>query len=242
MPLDRQDPEVLALIKEVTEEVTGSFKGLKDKNDELISERRKLSEKLKQFDGIDVEAFKNLQNRMQNDEEMKLIQEGKVDEVLNRRFEKIRLESEAKIKLAEESLTTASQERDFYKHRFESENINTALRQAAIAAGVTPEAIDDVVMRGSATFALEEGALIARSKSDNKIITDSKGKPLTVDSFVDSLRDKAPHYWRTSGKGSFSDTSHTLEGLEAKLSDAASRNDMKSYNQIKEEIAKRRSA
>lgn len=246
MPLDRNDPEVIALMKEVADStaatVAADFSGLKTKNEELIGEVRKAKETMKQFEGIDIKAFKELQTKMANDEEFKLIQEGKVDEVINRRFDRMRVEYDGKLTAAEEAVQKLANERDSFKNRYERENISSALRKAAEKAGVVPEAIDDVILRGQGLFSIDEDGSVVSLDKSGKIATDSKGKPITTESFVDALRDKAPHYWRQSQSADFSGNNNNMDSLETKLLEASKSGDMATYNKVKAEIAKRKSA
>jgi phage protein len=77
-------------------EVDELVAGLKNKNGELLGSQKQLKadlanmqEQLKRFDGIDPEAVHNILKRFSDDEEAKLIAEGKIDEVLNRRTERM---------------------------------------------------------------------------------------------------------------------------------------------------------
>lgn len=233
MAFDINDPETKAAIEQIKTEVAGQFTGLKDKNEELIGEVRKAKETLKQFEGVDIKSIKALQDRMNNDEEFKLLQEGKVDEVFNKRYERVRTEHEGKINELSETIKNTTAERDQYRDRFVRERVSLGLRDAAQKAGVVPEALDDVVLRGSSAFTVEpDGQLVARDQ-DGKIITDSKGKPITPDSFVDGLRDRAPHYWRQSQGAGYTGAPGTKDSIEAKMLAAADAGDMKEYNRLK---------
>ena len=75
-------PEVQAMIDAAVNNAIG---GLKSKNSELLGKLKESSEKLKEFDGIDAGAVRNILQRFSDDEEAKLIAGGKIDEVLNKR-------------------------------------------------------------------------------------------------------------------------------------------------------------
>ena len=92
-------PEIQKLIDErVTSEVTG----LKSKNSELLGTIKQQKENLSRFDGIDPDAVRGILQRFSDDEEAKLIAAGKIDEVLDKRTERLRADVDKQIKAANE--------------------------------------------------------------------------------------------------------------------------------------------
>ena len=90
-------PEIQKLIDErVTSEVTG----LKTKNSELLGTIKQQKENLSRFEGIDPDAVRGILQRFSDDEEAKLIAAGKIDEVLDKRTERLRADVDKKIKAA----------------------------------------------------------------------------------------------------------------------------------------------
>ena len=79
--VDLNSPEIQALLQA---EIDKTVAGLKKKNSELIEKEKKFKEQLSQFDGVDIEKVKNLQKQMQENEEMRLLAEGKTEEVVLR--------------------------------------------------------------------------------------------------------------------------------------------------------------
>ena len=93
------DEEKGAALKEVLaakhqEALDHAVSGLKTKNSELLgtikSTKTELDKMKGQFDGLDIEAVKGLLTKVGQDEETKLIAEGKLDEVIARRTERLR--------------------------------------------------------------------------------------------------------------------------------------------------------
>ena len=80
--IDLENPAIKAAIATAVE---ASVTGLKTKNTELLGKLKDASTKLTQFEtqfeGIDIDAVKGLLSRAGQDEETKLLTEGKVDEV-----------------------------------------------------------------------------------------------------------------------------------------------------------------
>lgn len=80
-------PEIQAIIdKAVNDQVSG----LKAKRDELLGKLKEQGDNLKRFEGIDPDTVKGMLKRFENDEEAKLIADGKIDEVINKRTERLR--------------------------------------------------------------------------------------------------------------------------------------------------------
>ncbi|MGE8450490.1 MAG: major capsid protein [Pseudomonadales bacterium] len=86
--IDLENPAVKAAIATAVE---ASVSGLKTKNSELLGKLKETTGKLTQFEtqfeGIDIDAVKGLLSRAGQDEETKLLTEGKVDEVFTANIE-----------------------------------------------------------------------------------------------------------------------------------------------------------
>ncbi len=245
-PIDLNDPEVKkevdALIGKAVSTAVGDLEGIKDKNRQLLDEKKSLSEKLKAFDGLNVDEIRSLRSRLENDEEAKLIAAGKIDEVLNKRFEKLRTDYDGKISSLSEAQKKLTEERDQYKTKYSSSKIETALRAAAEKAKVIPEAIDDVILRGSGMFSLDDDGDIVRRGADGKLITTEDGKKYSPEVFIEELKPKAPHYWRGSKSGGFGGDEGgdgESDSLTKKMMAAADSGNMKEYRRLRELKAKR---
>lgn len=101
--IDLENPAIKAAIATAVE---ASVSGLKTKNSELLGKLKETSGKLTQFEtqfeGIDIDAVKGLLSRAGQDEETKLLTEGKVDEVFNRRTERLRGDYDKQLKAISE--------------------------------------------------------------------------------------------------------------------------------------------
>lgn len=239
MALDFEDPDVkqaldAALSEKLDSAISEATKELKSKNEELIGEKRKLQENLSKFEGIDLERIKVLQSRLENDEEAKLLADGKMDEVFNRRFEKFRNEYEGKIGDLSKELESAKKNESFAVQRANTTIVEVNLRRAAEVAGVLPTAIDDVINRGLDRFSVDpDGTIVQRDESGKLITID--GKTATPDIWLADLQERAPHFWPASegtpqgGSGGVGGRSN----LEEQMAKAASKGDMEGYRKIR---------
>lgn len=183
-----------ALDKEVT--------GLKSKNGELIQSSKATKQELEalksQFDGLDIESVKGLLQRASQDEETKLIAEGKLDEVISRRTERLRAELDKKLNTEVEGRAKAEKK----AKSLEGRAISDAIKSGAIEAGAEKSALDDFVFRGQGFWQLDDEGNLVAMKDDEIVYGKDAKTPLTPKEWAESLRESAPHLFpRAQGGG-----------------------------------------
>jgi hypothetical protein len=183
-------PEVQKLIDAAVNTAVG---GLKTKNSELLGKLRESGDKLKSFDGIDPESVRSILQRFSDDEEAKLIASGKIDEVLNKRTERMK-QSYEKETLTERQARESAEQR---ASKFERRVLENGIRAAAASAGIFPHAIDDALLRAGQVFLLDEDGNPAASDG----IYGKDGKPLTLQEWFAEMKDKAPHWFPAASGG-----------------------------------------
>jgi len=202
--LDPKDPAVVALINEAVNNATS---GLSTKNAEILNEKKELATKLtemeKQWAGFDQKQVAALMDKINNDEETKLIAEGKIDEVLEKRVSALKDDYEKKL----EALGTRNTELETGLGKSDSKVktliVDSNVRQAASALNVVPTAIEDVIVRAKQTFQLDDNDKLIARDSDGALIIGKSGKdPLTVNEWLDGMKEAAPHWFPgSSGAG-----------------------------------------
>jgi DNA-directed RNA polymerase subunit F len=184
--------QVMISIDEKIEEATS---GLKQKNDELLNEKKQIQKTLKNFENIDPEKAREALNFLDNNDDAQMIKDGKIGELIDKRTSQMRSDHEAAIlELSnnfEESKSTASQ----YKGLYESKMIDDAIREAAIGAKVRPEAITDILLRGRSVFSLNEKGDVESRTKDGHLRKTIDDKILTTVNWIEGLKKDAPHYW-----------------------------------------------
>lgn len=211
----------------VSKEVETQVSGLKSKNEELLNEKKSLQAKLT---GIptpeEFEEFKKMKAQLESSEDARLIAQGKMDEVILKRTERVRADFETKLVETSTELSKAKEFNNHISQQFNAYVVEDNLRKEAIAAGVLPHALDDAVRRAAGIFSMDtDKTIVARDKDGNLISRD--GKTLTPKLFVESLKETAPHFWPAS-KGSGL-VGFTGEGDDAALLKLADQGDMTSY-------------
>lgn len=151
-----------------------------------------------QFDGFDMDALKGLLQKASQDEETKLIAEGKIDLVIDRRTERFRSEVDKQIKAEQEEREKAQAR----AQSLEARALSDAIRSAALEAGAEKTALEDFVFRSRGIWALDEqGNPVALENGEVVYGKDGKTK-LTTKEWAESLRETAAHLFpRAQGSG-----------------------------------------
>ncbi|EMK1731260.1 hypothetical protein V8N76_004566 [Salmonella enterica] len=189
-------PEMEQIIAaRVSEQVTG----LKTKNTELLGTIRQQKDQLSRFDGIDPDAVRSILQRFSDDEEARLIADGKIDEVLNKRTERLRADVDKQIKAANDKAEKA----ESFANRFRGRVLGDAIRAAALKAGALPEATEDIILRSKGTFSLNDDGEAVAVDANGEAVFGKDGKtPLTPMEWAESLKESAPHLFpRAEGTG-----------------------------------------
>lgn len=177
--------------------------GLRTKNAELLTSAAAARAAAKKFEGIDVEGLTELKAKIENDEILSLLAEGKTSEAMDKNTERLRVTHQAAL----DESTTAS---NAFKERAEkSEAIvskllidGAATTEFTLAKGI-PEAAPDVINRIQQMFTVEDGIPVARG-ADNEMIQGEKG-PLTIKEYINGLKKDAPHLFPNSSSANAGD-------------------------------------
>ena len=220
-----------------TQKITEATTGLQNKNTELLTEKKKLQERFKDIKDPQ-EALEAL--RLVNENaEIRMIREGKVDELIALKTDGIRSDYDAKIGELTGMLETERKTGSQYKTMFHTKMVEDTLRDAAMVAKIRPEAIPDVIMRGMNVFSLgDDNKTVEARDSHGKLIKIDEGtKILTPSLFIDQLKRTAPHFWPQSESAKFDTASGTeLEELEAAMNAAADRGDSVEYRRLRNKL------
>jgi len=175
-------------------------------NVNLLKEQEDLKSK---FSGVDLDVYNNMLQQSQALKDKKLIDAGKIDELMEERSKLMREEHNQVVE------NMKGQQLDLTK-KLEHLLIDSAVRDSAVKAGVIDTAIDDVVLRSQSIFSIKEGKAVPHDSSGNVIFGDGNSDPMDVSEWVKGLTESAPHLFNAStGGGSkhgsnFSGTNNTI--------------------------------
>lgn len=212
------DPKVVpadwlnAQVQNAIAKATGGkgLDGLVNNNKELLGEKQRLQqqfndlqEKLKPLGDIDKAA--DLLAKFNNDEELKLFKDGKVDDLVKKRTADMVKRHQADIEDWQKKYTAREQRERKLLERLNSATVDRELTEAAAKAGVHKTAIADVIARGRNIFRLEESGdelRIVPKDTEGQIIFGKDGKtPLAPDAWLEGLKESAPHFFPGSTGG-----------------------------------------
>lgn len=181
------------------EDPKGLKTALQSERDAAKTAQRELQRLQKQFEGIDPEIVKKVFAQLDQDEEAKLIAEGKVNEVIQKRTEKMR-EEHARLLNAE---TTRANNAEAYANKFKQSVVQGQIVQAAVELEALPEATADIAFLAQSKFVLdEEGKAVAVDESGEVVIGKDGKTPLSPKEWVESLREQKPYFWpKANGTG-----------------------------------------
>jgi hypothetical protein len=202
--IDLENPAVKTAIAAAVDAAT---LGLKNKNTELLGSLRTTKSELDgfktQFEGLDIDAVKGLLNKVGQDEETRLLAEGKLDEVISKRTERLRTDYDKQL-AAEKSRADKA---EAFAAKYSDKVLADSIRAAAIKAGALPEAAEDIILRARGTFKLSEDGEAIATDQDGEVVYGKDGKtPLSPLEWAESLRETATHLWpRAQGAGQTGD-------------------------------------
>lgn len=179
---------------------------LKAKNAELLDETKKEREKRKAIEDrlsevgdLDVEKAKELLASFEANEDMRLIKEGKLDEVVQRRAAGALAAKDKEIGALTKKVTDAEKAGGVFGAKWRNERLTNTVHKLAAKAKVRAEAYDDLVARAGNAFEVDDDGEIVLKKGVNLLSKDAK--PHTLDTWLESLPESAPHFFESSSGG-----------------------------------------
>lgn len=153
--------------------------------DEFRNNNIALQRQIDAVKGIDPAKYADLLKLQTQLNEKELIAKGDVDGLVNSRVTAMKAASDADKARLEGELSTSNK-------TLSQLMIDNVVKSAAIASGVTPSAVDDVVLRAHQTFVVENGQAVA--KSNGQVVYGKDGTtPLQPTEWIANLRKSAPH-------------------------------------------------
>jgi len=183
--------------------IEGAISPLKTKNAELLDEKKKESEKRRELegklDGLDIDKAKELLAAMEENEDLKLVKEGKLDEVVQRRVKIIVDGKDKEIKTLQSKVDEAAKGTQTFSQKWRSERLTNTVHKLAAKFKVRAEAYDDLVSRTGNAFEVGDDGEIVLKKGVNLLTKEAK--PHTLESWIESLPESAPHFFEGSSGG-----------------------------------------
>jgi hypothetical protein len=154
--------------------------------DEFRDNNIRLQGELDKFKDIDPTKVKDLMAREQKIMDGKLMETGKVDELVTQRTAAMKSDFESQINTLNGRLETANRQ-------LETLVVDNAVREQATKLGVQPSAVDDVLLRAKTVFKVEDGRPVAKDAKGDMIYGKDGQTSLGIGDWIGTLKDTAPH-------------------------------------------------
>lgn len=178
----------------------------KGKIDEFRENNIELRKQLEKFQGIDVDEYNRLIQEEQKKKDKKLLDAGKVDELVNERTRTMKEQYEGK-------MDELSKQNESMKSQLETLLIDNAVRDAASKEGVVSSAVDDVLLRAKSIFKVIDG--VATPMDGDRVIYGKDAQnPMSVSEWLKGLSSTAPHLFEPSTGGGGRGTAGRANGAD----------------------------
>lgn len=233
-------PEMQELIDSKIEEARTLFEDEKNKlvnnSKKLLNEKKNLEDRLNQFADVDPDEFRQLKQLLKDKEDEDLLKSGKIDELVNKRVQGVRIELENKLKEKDDMINQLDSTNKNLNSKFDNYRINDVLISEARAAKMLDSALDDLKLRASGVFSFDENGNVVAFDKDGNIKT-VDGQALTPKNFIQQLKKAAPHFWPSSEGGNLrgSGDDGTPYGRGSAADEAARSGDMARYRKARQQ-------
>lgn len=158
---------------------------------------------LKGYEGLDAEKARKAIHTMEQIDEQKLIDAGKMDEVLAQRTSRMVSDYDGQIVALNKSLDESRNSGDVYKEKLSTVVIDNSLQTAVGGvATVRKGAMQDILSRGRNVWSLNEDGTPVPTGSDGKVMYGKDGKStLSMDEWAQSLVEDAGYLFEASKGG-----------------------------------------
>lgn len=162
----------------------------KAKADELLGEKKKLQAKLKEYEGVDTEKYRELLEKEEELAEGKVIKKDGVEAAIAQRLEKLKSEHAKQLAELQGKMTAA----EAAVRKFQVEK---AILDPARQAGVRASAIPDLLARAQQVWQMVDGNLRAIGPDGSEIYGPT-ADPLKPEEWLAALTKDASHLFETN--------------------------------------------
>ena len=207
--------------KAVAEQVAKLTEGLVKNRDELKAEKKELQEKVasfqNQWEGLDAKKVKETLALIEKNEDVRLLAEGKNEEVLQKRTQRLTEEHNKVVEGLKTQIEDLTAQNLGFQGQIKGLRVEGEIRQASVEQGIVPSAVEDVLARANNLFNVnDDGSLVATDAGGSIMLGKDGRAPLTPGEWLESMRDKSSHWWPApqgagaSGGGATPSQPHTL--------------------------------
>lgn len=191
------DATKAAFDAEVAKRVEAEVLGLKNKNTELLTKNKTLSDLAKNFEGVNLEELKALKVSIDANEDAKLIAEGKGAQVIEKYTTRMRAQHEQEILAEREKIKAETARADQYKGAV----LDNQIREVLV--GLHKGAVEDAIMHARTQFVLDaKGKAVQLDASGNPVLGKDGSNPFSPAEWIEMQKELKPHWFPASSSGS----------------------------------------
>lgn len=181
---------------EEDEEGKKKLQEFRDNNIKLMREKEDLEKKLKDIG--DPAQIAEMRKKIEQIEDKKLIEAGKLDELVAQKVERMRADFESQLEALKKANDTKQTDLEKTNARLSEVLIDSEITKAVTAVGgVRKDAMQDIIARGKRVWRLEDGKPVP--KEGDKLLFGKDGKnPMTFDEWALILSQTAPFLFESS--------------------------------------------
>jgi len=177
---------------EGVEDVSGLKTALSTERQARAAAEKAARDEAAKYTGVDVEAYRKWLADGEANAETKLIKEGKFEEAIAKRTEKMRRDHESQIAALQADIKKFTDQATSLQSQLGDTLINAAIAQTAPKTGIRSTAINDLTRRAKDVWKVEDGKLVPY-KDGTIYYGKTGGKPIEVEEWIASLTSEAPH-------------------------------------------------
>jgi hypothetical protein len=170
-----------------------------------LDRRRKDSDKTlaelqEKFGDLDPETARAALKAVSEMDDKKLIEEGDIDEVVNKRVENALADFNTKLAAKDELIEKLSADIGTRDTELSSIKIYDAIKDSALSKGARKDALQDISNRAKAVWSLQDGKPTAMDDDGNSIMG-AKAEALTIDEWIDGLAKESSYLFESNTGG-----------------------------------------
>jgi hypothetical protein len=174
----------------------------RNNNINLLKEKEELAAKLGKFDGVDMEAYNKALKAAQDAADNKLLDAGKVDEVVDKRTERMRADFEGQTAALNTRIEALTGDKDKLTGQLSNVLIDSQIQQAINEVGKPRAgATQDILSRGRSLFKLIEGKPVPVGVDGNPIFGKDGKAPMTFTEWATGLKESAGFLFDSASGG-----------------------------------------
>lgn len=151
------------------------------------------------YGDLDPEAAREAIAAAEKIGDKELLDEGKVDELVEKKTVKMKLDFEKQLEAKDKAISELTAGAASLTSELSSVKIHDAIKSAALEKGVRKEALQDIENRASGTWSLVDGQPVAMKGED--VVYGKSGEPLTITEWVETMAAEVPHLFEPNKGG-----------------------------------------